>query len=303
MKQITYTFEPMVSCDMCGADSSKYKVLGKRLNGSQGFNPRNKMGITTTIVRCTNCGLVFSNPLPLPKSLMDHYGIPPEDYWVPSYFEVDENAYTGLISLVKNHIDFKPGIKALDIGAGLGKCMISFERAGFEMYGIEPTEPFYDRAINRMGVNPERLKMKTIEEAEYPENEFDFITYGAVLEHLYFPSNNIEKAMKWLKPGGIMHIEVPSSDWLIARLINIAYKVRGLDYVANLSPMHEPFHLYEFTLKSFEEHAKKHGYSIAYSEYYVCKTYMPKFIDPLLKWYMRKTNTGMQLAVLLRKNK
>jgi len=54
--------------------------------------------------------------------------------------------------------------------------------------------------------------------------------------------------MSWLKTDGIMHIEVPSSDWLIARLLNFYYKIRGLDYVTNISPMHEPFHLYEFAL-------------------------------------------------------
>jgi 2-polyprenyl-3-methyl-5-hydroxy-6-metoxy-1,4-benzoquinol methylase len=43
----------------------------------------------------------------------------------------------------------------------------------------------------------------------FPEAHFDFITFGAVLEHLYDPSMSIHKAMSWLKPSGIMHIEVP----------------------------------------------------------------------------------------------
>lgn len=301
MRRITYTFEPVESCNLCGSDSSNFLIKGKRLNGNQGFNPRNKTGITTTVVRCKNCGLTFSNPTPIPAKLSDHYDIPAEDYWISEYFKVNENDYAGLISLAKKYGDIKPGDKILDIGAGIGKCMIAFERAGYDVWGFEPSEPFYRKAIQTMKVNPERIKMAAIENADYEENFFDFITFGAVLEHLYNPSESILTAIKWLKPNGIIHIEVPSSDWLINDLINFAYRVRGLDYVGNISPMHEPFHIYEFALKSFQEHAKKHGYEITNADYYVCKTYMPSLLDPMLKWYMAKTKKGMQLAVLLRK--
>jgi hypothetical protein len=95
---------------------------------------------------------------------------------------------------------------------------------------------------------------------------------------------------------------VPSSDWLTHKIINFYYKLRRMDYVANLSPMHEPFHLYEFRLDSFEKNGKTNGYAVAYSEYYVCETFLPKFLNPLIVPYMRKTNKGMQLCVYLRKN-
>ena len=62
--------------------------------------------------------------------------------------------------------------------------------------------PFYERAISKMNIDPGKLKLGMIEDVDYPENHFDFITFGAVLEHLYHPAASIEKAMKWLKPGG-----------------------------------------------------------------------------------------------------
>ena len=107
--------------------------------------------------------------------------------------------------------------------------------------------------------------------------------------------------MKWLKPGGIMQIEVPSSDWLINKILNTYYRLKGLDYVANISPMHEPFHLYEFSLKSFQKNSQLNGFEIVHSEYHVCTTYMPKIFDFLFVPYMRLTNTGMQLCVWLKK--
>lgn len=300
-KQKRYYFNHIDNCNMCGSKTYNHKILGKRLNGSQGKNPKNKIGITTTIVKCTNCGLIYSNPQPVPFDIQDHYGVPPESYWKENYFTVTDNYFQGEIERLKTLLDFKNGMKSLDVGAGLGKQMIALSKAGFDTYGFEPSKQFHERAISKMGISSDKLKLGMIEEVEYSENQFDFISFGAVLEHLYDPSGSILKALKWLKPNGIIHIEVPSSDWLIGKIINLFYKLKRTDYVGNLSPMHGPFHLYEFSLKSFEEHAKQHGYELAFHEYYVCQTFMPKIADYILKPYMRWTNTGMQLCVWLRK--
>jgi 2-polyprenyl-3-methyl-5-hydroxy-6-metoxy-1,4-benzoquinol methylase len=303
MNEIKYTFKSISTCDMCGSDTSHHRILGKRLNQSQGKNPQKKTGLSTIIMRCNDCDLIFSNPQPIPENIQDHYGIPPENYWNEQYISSDTNYFSNEISTLKKLMPIQKGLKALDIGAGLGKCMIALEKVGFDAYGLEPSEPFYKKALEKKEINPEKLKLGMIEEVEYSEDEFDFITFGAVLEHLYSPSESIEKAMKWLKPNGIMHIEVPSSNWLISSFINRYYKLKGLDYVGNISPMHAPFHLYEFGLKSFEAHGKKNNYEIALSEYHVCTTYMPKIIDFFIIPYMKWTSKGMQLSVWLKKKK
>jgi ubiquinone/menaquinone biosynthesis C-methylase UbiE len=303
MKPLNYRFYEVEHCNMCGAATHDHKVLGQRLNTSQGLRPKKKKGISTTVMQCTNCGLIYSNPQPIPYSIQDHYGIVPEEYWVADYFTVDPNYFTGAIEKAKKLISFQPGMKALDIGAGIGKCLISLKNAGFDAYGFEPSDTFYDRAIRVMGIKPENLRKGMVEEMNYEDNTFDFITFGAVLEHLYDPDRAIARAMKWLKPNGVMHIEVPSSKHLVARIFNLYYRLRGTNYVTNISPMHSPFHMYEFGLKSFQENQKKNNYTIAQFEYYVCEIVgIPKLFHPFLRWYMRKTNKGMQLEVWLKKN-
>lgn len=296
-----YSFKKIEHCNMCGSSPNDHRILGKRLNQSQGRNPKSKFGITTTIMKCNSCDLIFSNPQPIPLNIQDHYGIPPENYWKDEYFLVNDNYFEYEINKLKKLTSIQKGAKALDIGAGLGKCMIALDKSGFTSYGLEPSEPFYQNAINKMKIDSNRLKLGMIETVDYPENEFDFITFGAVLEHLYSPSDSINKALKWLKPNGIIHIEVPSSNWLINKIINFYYKIRRTDYVGNISPMHSPFHLYEFGLKSFQLHGKKNKYEVFFHEYYVCNSYMPKAIDLFLRPYMKTTNTGMQLCVWLKK--
>lgn len=283
---------------MC--ESKSFKVLGKRLNSTQGLSPKNKIGITTTIVKCRKCALIFSNPMPIPLDIDFHYGINPETYWKESYFDYKDNWFSDELKIINKLIEIK-NKKALDIGTGIGKTMIALENAGFDTYGIEPSTFFFDKAINKMKINPSKLCLTTLEDAQFQEDEFDFITFGAVLEHLYYPSESIIKAMKWLKKGGLMHIEVPSSKWLTNNIINFIYKIKGLDYVSNISPMHIPYHLYEFDINSFKLNAIKNGYEVVYFEYFLCETYLPSFLDFIIRPIIKKTNKGMQLSVWLRK--
>lgn len=248
--------------------------------------------------QCRDCDLIFSDPQPIPNSLFDHYNLPPEDYWAglptwsPEYFSRE-------IRVAKRLLGFRPGMTALDIGAGVGRAMRSLIHAGFDTWGIEPSEPFYKHAIQQ--IDASRVALSTLEDANYPAANFDFITFGAVLEHLYDPADAIERALRWLKPNGIIQAEVPSSAHLIARLVNLYFRLRGTNYVTHLSPMHPPFHLFEFGLESFRRHGARAGYSVAEHHFDVCEIlHFPKVLHPPLRWWMERTQTGMQLTVYLR---
>lgn len=301
MNHITYKFTYLEKCQMCHSSSDNFKILGKRLNASQGRNPSRKIGMTTSVCKCKACGLIFANPLPVPLNIGDHYDVPPEDYWTEDYFKLNNNYVFGQKEWLLKSKGENRTLKALDVGAGIGKQMIYLERLGFDTYGIEPSLPFYERALSKMGIDKSKLDNVSIEEADYEPNSFDFINFGVVLEHLYFPSDSLSKAIGWLRKGGLIHIEVPSADWLINRILNNYYKLKGSDYVANISPMHPPYHLTEFSLKSFMLNAEINGYKVKDHTFFVCETYMPKILDPLLKRYMRRTNKGMQLSVWLEK--
>jgi 2-polyprenyl-3-methyl-5-hydroxy-6-metoxy-1,4-benzoquinol methylase len=297
-----YNFREITKCEMCGDSNQKHTILGQRMNKTQGFKPKTNVGITVSIQKCTNCNLIYSNPQPIPFNIQDHYGTPPEEYWKSEYFNWTKDYFSHQITEAKSLLNFKQGMTALDIGAGLGKSMLSLDHLGFDTFGLEPSIPFHERAVSKMKIDPSKLKLGTIEELDYEKDSFDFITFGAVFEHLYEPSKCLEKAMEWLKPNGIIHIEVPSSKWLMPKFMNLYFKLVGTNYVTNLSPMHTPFHLHEFDIKSFQELSKKISFSIAKKKYDVCSIYyVPSFLHPILKWYMKRTDKGMQLTVYLRK--
>ena len=302
MSDIEYSFLDIPSCNFCGADKSSFKLLGKRLDQAHGKNPKKLKGKSTNIQKCRNCELIFSNPLPIPKNFDDHYGVDPKAYWPDSYFQFDESYFNIELIELKSILDYESHTcRALDIGVGIGKCMLAMENKSIESWGIEPSPTFFKMAIEKMNISPDRIKNIGIDEAEYEESFFDFITFGAVLEHLTNPSESINHAMKWLKKGGVMHIEVPNSNWFVSRMGNFYHSIFNPGFASNLSPMHPPYHLYEFSHKTFQVHGEKNGYQVAKHSYHVCTTYLPKILDTVAVPYMEATNSGMQLVIWLQK--
>jgi SAM-dependent methyltransferase len=246
--------------------------------------------------------LIFSDPQPVPENIEDHYDLPAEDYWTNGDLAFSRGYYSSEIAAAKRLLPFAPGMKALDIGAGTGRGMKALELAGFDTWGIEPSKPFRDWAVSGNAVDPARIAHGVVEDARYAEESFDFINLGAVLEHFYSPSDVLRRSLAWLKPGGLLYAEVPSASWVIPRLINLYYRLRGVNYVTNLSPMHAPFHLYEFDIRSFLRHGAEAGYDVVEHHISVCEIInVPRVLHPLFQWGMERTGTGMQLHIWLRK--
>lgn len=91
--------------------------------------------------------------MPIPEDLGQHYDVRPEQYWTPSYFQVDDCYLANQIATFTQLSGVAPvGRCALDIGAGIGHAMLALQRAGFDIHGIEPSPSFRSAAIERMGI-------------------------------------------------------------------------------------------------------------------------------------------------------
>ncbi len=300
-KEKVYKFIELSSCNMCGCSLKEAKFIGHRLNRSQGLNPRGKKGIAITVWRCKSCGLVYSNPMPVPESLQDHYsGITGSEYTLSDIWS--EGIFKRQLITANRLLKSSNQIKALDIGSGHGHCLKSLVQAGYDAYGIEGSEVFYKETIKIHPELSDRITCIELENAFYEDNTFDFITFGAVLEHLYDPRESLEKALNWLKPGGIIHLEVPNANWLISILVDKFYQLSGTTFTTRVSPMHSPFHIYEFTLKSLIECGEQIGFKIKEFKYFDDYVpYFPVLLQKIIKKLMKKTSSCLQLEVWLEK--
>ena len=280
---------------MCG--STQLRVRGRRLNVHQGLRPaprpalqsRSSSAVNAAWSLPTRCRYPATSPSTTTSAQRT---IRPSEYLEQSNaFEHYADRFYQLW-----HENRRP--RALDVGAGIGHALKSMEERGFDAFGLEPSPAFHDRAIER-GVPEDHLQLAAIETAEWTPHSFDFVNMGAVLEHLPNPAAAIERALDWLAPGGLIFAEVPSSRWLLSRTLNLLYRAQGLELVTNLSPMHPPYHLYEFTLDSFLRHGSDSGYEVVAHRIIPANTFLPAPLDRVLTRMMKLTDTGMQLQVWL----
>ncbi len=199
-----YTFEAVTACNMCGAADAR--VLGRRLDAHQGLRVRSTIGVATTVMRCESCGLVYSNPRPIPQQLEQHYDREPETYWASSHFSAQPDHFGHEMETFSHLWDGggrKP--RALDIGAGFGRTMTALACRGFEAFGLEPSPGFRRRAL-KIGIDPGRLQLGSLESADYEGGAFDLVTFGAVLEHLQDPATSITR-----RSGGLRQADSSTS--------------------------------------------------------------------------------------------
>ena len=156
-------------------------------------------------------------------------------------------------------------------------------------------------AIDRIRIVSDRTNFSSVDEAHWPENPLRYITFVAVLEHLYDPLLCIERALSWLKPGGLIFAEVPFSDYLIHGLLNFYNSLISTSYVANCSPMCSLYHLYEFRPQSFNSHGLRLGFKLVEHSYHPASSgFVPRFLYPFFCHLMKATHIVMQLTVWLR---
>lgn len=228
--------------------------------------------------------------------------MPGEEYWTDarSKAPLSPELVARFRALRRRFAYDRPSV--LDVGVGSGFSARALIEAGFDFQGFEPIPQFRELALESLGLEPDRILLGGVETADYPDGSFDLVNFGAVLEHLYEPGEALSKAVRWLRPNGLIVLEVPSANWLIGRLINFYYRCRLTSLVTNTSPMHSPFHLYEFTPQSFSCHGERCGYVVDECRIAVGRDpNLPVAIQRLLRPIMRLTGTGLILEMILRK--
>jgi 2-polyprenyl-3-methyl-5-hydroxy-6-metoxy-1,4-benzoquinol methylase len=107
------------------------------------------------------------------------------------------------------------GGSVLDIGCGNGFFLRNLEQnllhSAFELQGVD----FSNFEIERAQKDPRHSKI-TFTQAnaekglDFPENHFDVVFSGEVIEHLYDPDTFLDQIFRILKPGGMVVLTTPN---------------------------------------------------------------------------------------------
>lgn len=109
------------------------------------------------------------------------------------------------LKLIKSHIT-KQQNTILDYGCGTGEFLKVCEKAGYNIYGIDPNEEAIDLAKKKSnGIFTTNTKLN-----ETDNEKYDMITLWHVLEHVPNLKETISELKRILKKDGILIIAVPN---------------------------------------------------------------------------------------------
>lgn len=226
-----------------------------------------------TVVECPRCRFRFTNPRPTRASLAHFYT---EAYFreVCGHTSFEDCTSPPLHLPADNYrvLDIEPWFEErgslLEVGAGTGKFLKVMSDRGWAVRGLDISQEAVTFGRRVHGVD---LLTTTLEEFD-TSDRFDVVCMYHTLEHLPDPLGALRKARTWLRPAGVLVIEVPNADSFDARTSR-REAVRILDL---------PRHLSHFTPRFLSKQLQPLGFDIL-----LCRLYPPTALLNFLRWRER----------------
>ena len=222
-------------CILCGVD--RYAEIGEKGE--------------FTIVKCADCELVYTIPIPAESKLIKLYNSWSRHDLNPAQSLSRRLKYRYTTSKIKKYFPRDKQIRLLEIGCSKGHLLDAVKTdKQIIATGIDLDEPSLDYAKSK----GHKVFMGTVEALKFPDESFDAIVAIHVMEHLYNPVKTLAEIKRILSGGGILFSIVPCVTHIKARVAGIKWKY--------YSP---PGHLWYFSPKTFSLLLQKAGFISVYS--------------------------------------
>lgn len=189
-----FKFSDVDACYACGGN--EFTVVANK----------DRYGFDLNYCLCDKCSYLFANPYYTEDCLSEFYGKHYAYIYgrAGSEQQVFEGGYVNailkILPMLKPHMPKNGSI--MDFGCGYGGALASFP-ASWSRVGFD-----YDESQLAFG-RKFGLDLRNINMLEVYDGLFDVIMLNQVLEHVPDPVFLLKKLKKYLKPNGIMYIEVP----------------------------------------------------------------------------------------------
>ncbi|MCM3871778.1 MAG: class I SAM-dependent methyltransferase [Pyrinomonadaceae bacterium] len=289
-----------MACAVCGSESRTH--LGWR----GGAAHHDRRGIPTAIVRCNECTHLYPHPMPFPAGSLSNLYDDPDNYFSEHDVEHKKRVGGELMGAFERKLGHRG--RFLDVGCGRGELLWAAREAGWEVEGVDPSSAHLEWGRLNLGIEG---RLATVEEANFPEDHFDAITMGGVIEHLYDPHSVLREVWRVLKPGGFFYFDAPNEDSLYMRIGNLYLRVQRRDWVVNLAPTFPPYHVQGFNPVSLRRLLERVGFEL--EELGVCgeispltgKTSLRKRLEyragQFINWVGNRRGEGIYMVVWTRK--
>jgi 2-polyprenyl-3-methyl-5-hydroxy-6-metoxy-1,4-benzoquinol methylase len=208
------------------------------------------------IVRCRNCGLVYTNPRLLEHNATYEQGGIDEEGVFEAHARHKAQIFSAAMPRLGRLLTSEAhrwGPKLLDVGCGSGHFLVEAHRAGWHVTGLEPAKGPAEYAAHQFGLE---IVQKGVLEAEFGLDSFDAITLWDVLEHVGDPQAVLRRCAGWLRRGGVLVCRFPSARWQ-------KFKAGVFERLGWERPVFSPtMHHYFFDAGPFARLAEQSGLSV-----------------------------------------
>ncbi len=186
-----------IPCNLCG---------GKDVAP---LSEKSRTGKPLRTVICAACGLVWTDPRPhdADQFYREHYRVAYKNAYRPRMKHVLRAGKVALSRLEKIRSLLSSPKTVLDVGSGGGEFAYLLASLGHRVTGIEPNRGYAEYAVTHYGIT---AQIGLVQDSVLPPDTFDVITIWHVLEHLEDPRAALERLHSWLKPDGVLIVEVPN---------------------------------------------------------------------------------------------
>lgn len=180
------------------------------------------------IVRCVQCGMKYIDDAAVLAP--DYYSTDADSFYISDdkiRGDYAPDRYARELNALRRYC---PGGKVLDVGCSTGGFLyqagIRFP-ASYDLYGADVAKSATAVAASH-GV---KVISANFLADNFPEREFQAITFWAVLEHLLAPAAYLQQAYRLLAPGGRVFVVVPNVQSLAVRLLGRRYRYVMAEHV------------------------------------------------------------------------
>lgn len=191
------------------------------------------------LVKCANCGFVFSSKIPTDAELSSYYSYSRRSTVSP----LTINRYNEILDIFES---YRKTNTILDIGCSNGYFLAVANKRGWLTYGTELTDDTIEVCSNK-GI---KMQKGVLNPEHYKNIEFDVVCSFEIIEHINNPVEEMKNIKRILRTGGVFYFTTPNFNSISRRLLQKKWSI--IVY---------PEHLCYYTPKTADYLLKKNSFS------------------------------------------
>ena len=185
------------------------------------------------LVLCTACGMIYVDPVPIAMATGAFYEAAGQEYLSADKLESDyaDVRFERELRLFRSHC-LRGAL--LDVGCSSGGFLHQLQKRFPNDYKVAGTDVSSAPLAHAAKMDVPVIRGDFL---SHPfEEQFDAVTFWAVMEHLSEPKLFLKRAVSILKPGGLCFILVPNMNSLAIKVLGAKYRYIFAEHLNYFTP-------------------------------------------------------------------